>query len=110
MYAIRSYYACRNFLLAAGLEPVLGFLENLHFEPQELEWLAQQKGFPPAFIDWLATLRFSGEVDAMPEGTLFFAAEPLLRVVAPLPQAQLIETRVVALLHFSSLIASKAAP
>ncbi|HSH06769.1 MAG TPA: nicotinate phosphoribosyltransferase [Burkholderiales bacterium] len=123
-------------LVAAGLEPVLGFLENLHFEadelawlgrqpgfppafidwlsqlrfePPELEWLAQQKGFPPAFIDWLATLRFSGEVDAMPEGTPFFADEPILRIVAPLPQAQLVETRVVALLHFCSLIASKAA-
>jgi len=108
-FFVRKLPACRNFLLAAGLEPVLGFLENLHFEPQELEWLAQQKGFPPAFIDWLATLRFTGEVDAMPEGTPFFADEPILRIVAPLPQAQLVETRVVALLHFSSLIASKAA-
>jgi nicotinate phosphoribosyltransferase len=108
-FFVRKLPACRNFLLAAGLEPVLGFLENLHFEPQELEWLAQQKGFPSAFIDWLATLRFTGEVDAMPEGTPFFADEPILRIVAPLPQAQLVETRVVALLHFSSLIASKAA-
>jgi len=108
-FFVRKLPACRNFLVAAGLDSVLGFLENLRFEPQELEWLARQKGFPPAFIDWLATLRFSGEVDAMPEGTLFFADEPILRVVAPLPQAQLIETRVVALLHFSSLIASKAA-
>jgi len=108
-FFVRKLPACRNFLLAAGLDSVLGFLENLHFEPQELEWLAQQKGFPPKFIDWLATLRFAGEVDAMPEGTPFFADEPILRIVAPLPQAQLIETRVVALLHFSSLIASKAA-
>jgi nicotinate phosphoribosyltransferase len=108
-FFVRELPACRNFLVAAGLDSVLGFLEILRFEPQELEWLAQQKGFPPAFIDWLATLRFSGEVDAMPEGTLFFADEPILRVVAPMPQAQLIETRVVALLHFSSLIASKAA-
>ncbi len=108
-FFVRKLPACRNFLLAAGLEPVLGFLEKLRFEPPELEWLAQQKGFPPAFIDWLATLRFSGEVDAMPEGTPFFADEPILRIVAPLPQAQLVETRVVALLHFCSLIASKAA-
>ncbi len=108
-FFVRKLPACRNFLLAAGLDAVLGFLENLHFEPPELEWLAQQKGFPPKFIDWLATLRFSGEVDAMPEGTPFFVDEPILRIVAPLPQAQLIETRVVALLHFSSLIASKAA-
>jgi len=108
-FFVRKLPACRNFLLAAGLDPVLGYLENLHFEPAELEWLAQQKGFPAKFIDWLATLRFTGEVDAMPEGTPFFADEPILRIVAPLPQAQLIETRIVALLHFSSLIASKAA-
>jgi nicotinate phosphoribosyltransferase len=108
-FFVRKLPGCRNFLVAAGLEAVLGFLENLRFEPEELEWLARQKGFPPAFIDSLARLRFTGEVDAMPEGTPFFADEPILRVVAPLPQAQLVETRIVALLHFSSLIASKAA-
>jgi nicotinate phosphoribosyltransferase len=108
-FFVRKLPTCRNFLLAAGLDPVLDFLEQLRFEAPELEWLAQQKGFPPKFIDWLATLRFTGEVDAMAEGTPFFADEPILRVVAPLPQAQLVETRVVALLHFSSLIASKAA-
>jgi len=108
-FFVRKLPACRNFLLTAGLDSVLGFLENLRFLPEELEWLAQEKGFPPAFIDWLAKLRFTGDVDAMPEGTLFFADEPVLRIAAPLPQAQLIETRIVALLHFSSLIASKAA-
>jgi len=108
-FFVRKLPGCRNFLVAAGLDAVLGFLENLRFEPEELEWLVQQKGFPPAFIDSLARLRFTGEVDAMPEGTPFFADEPILRVVAPLPQAQLVETRIVALLHFSSLIASKAA-
>jgi len=108
-FFVRKLPATRNFLLAAGLEPVLEFLEDLHFEADELEWLAQQRGFPPKFIDWLAGLRFTGAVDAMPEGTPFFADEPILRVVAPVPQAQLVETRIVALLHFCSLIASKAA-
>jgi nicotinate phosphoribosyltransferase len=108
-FFVRRLPGCRNYLLAAGLDSVLGFLEGLRFEPQELEWLAQQNGFPPAFIDSLAGLRFTGEVDAMAEGTPFFPDEPILRVVAPLPQAQLVETRIVALLHFSSLIASKAA-
>ena len=60
-------------------------------------------------IDYLAALRFTGDVDAMPEGTVFFADEPILRVAAPLPLAQLIETRIINLLHFESLIASKAA-
>ena len=69
-FFVRKLPGCRNFLVAAGLEAVLGFLENLRFEPEELEWLARQKGFPPAFIDSLARLRFTGEVDAMAEGTL----------------------------------------
>lgn len=56
-----------------------------------------------------AAFRFSGDVDAMPEGTIFFAKEPILRVTAPLPEAQLIETRIINILHFQSLIASKAA-
>jgi nicotinate phosphoribosyltransferase len=78
----------RNFLVAAGLEQLLEFLENLAFLPDELEWLATQ-GFPRPFLDQLAQLRFTGDVQAMPEGTVFFANEPIIRVVAPLPQAQL---------------------
>jgi len=108
-FFVRKLPRTRNFLVAAGLEPALQFLEDLHFSSPELEWLGRQPGFPKAFIDWLAELRFNGEVDAMPEGTVFFSDEPILRVVAPLPVAQLVETRLVALLNFSSLIASKAA-
>jgi nicotinate phosphoribosyltransferase len=84
-------------------------LENLAFTAEELDWLGRQPGFPPAFIEWLGKLRFTGDVDAMPEGTVFFADEPVLRVVAPLPQAQLVETRLIALLHFGAIVASKAA-
>ena len=105
---VRRLPASRNFLLAAGLAHALDYLEGLRFEPGELEWLGGQPGFPPAFVDWLAGLRFTGDVDAMPEGTVFFAEEPLLRVTAPLPQAQLVETRLISLLNYSSLIASKA--
>jgi nicotinate phosphoribosyltransferase len=108
-FFVRKLPGSRNFLVAAGLDPALEFLENLRFSAEELGWLASQPGFPSAFIDWLERLRFTGDVDAMPEGTLFFPDEPILRVVAPLPLAQLVETRLVALLHFSSLIASKAA-
>lgn len=100
----------RNFLVAAGLEQALQFLGTLAFDEQELDWLArQQAGFSPAFLDWLRRLRFTGDVDAMPEGTPFFADEPVLRVTAPLPQAQFVESRLINLLHFQSLIASKAA-
>lgn len=108
-FFVRKLPAQRNFLIAAGLEQALEFLETLRFAPQELDWLSRQPGFPRQFLDELARLRFTGDVDAMPEGTLFFPDEPILRVVAPLPEAQLVETRLVALLHFESLVASKAA-
>ncbi len=99
----------RNFLMAAGLEQVLDFLEGLRFEPDELEWLAGCGRFHRRFVDSLADLRFTGDVVAMPEGTVFFPDEPILRVVAPLREAQLIETRVINLLQFQTLVASKAA-
>jgi len=99
----------RNFFLAAGLQQVVEFLERLRFTAEELEWLAQQEHFTAEFIDHLARLRFTGDVDAMPEGTVFFANEPVLRVVAPLPEAQLVETRLMNLIHFETMVASKAA-
>ncbi len=98
-----------NFLLAAGLEQVLDFLERARFEPEEIEWLRGTGRFSGEFLDWLAGFRFTGSVDAMPEGTLCFPDEPLLRVTAPLPQAQLVETRLINLLQYQTLIASKAA-
>ncbi len=99
----------RNFLLAAGLEQTVEFLEGLHFTAEELEWLARQNCFTPKFIDQLARLRFTGDVDAMPEGRVLFANEPIIRIVAPLPEAQLVETRLMNLMHFQTMIASKAA-
>jgi nicotinate phosphoribosyltransferase len=108
-FFVRKLRPGRGFLLAAGLEQVLDFLEQARFTPQELDWLRSTKRFSDEFIDWLAAWRFEGDVQAMPEGTVCFPDEPLLRVVAPLPQAQLIETRLINLLHFQTLIASKAA-
>ena len=107
-FFVRRLPANRNFMLAAGLTHALDYLENLRFESEEVEWLGSQPGFPAAFVDWLADLRFTGDVDAMPEGTVFFPDEPLLRITAPLPQAQLVETRLISLLNYASLIASKA--
>lgn len=99
----------RNFLVAAGLEQALDYLENLHFDEDDLAFLRKQAFGTPDFIDWLRGFRFEGDVDALPEGTVFFPSEPVLRVTAPLPQAQLVETRLLNLVHFQTLIASKAA-
>ncbi|MGO8755851.1 MAG: nicotinate phosphoribosyltransferase [Gallionellaceae bacterium] len=108
-FFVRKLRPGRGFLLAAGLEQVLDFLEQARFTSQELDWLRSTSRFPDDFINWLADWRFEGEVWAMPEGTVCFPDEPLLRVVAPLPQAQLVETRLINLLHFQTVIASKAA-
>lgn len=108
-FFVRRLPPSRNFLLSAGLEPALDFLEQARFAPEELDWIARHGAFRRAFVDWLAGWRFTGEVHAMPEGTVFFPDEPILRVIAPLPEAQLVETRLINLLNFSSLVASKAA-
>ncbi|MEZ5581715.1 MAG: nicotinate phosphoribosyltransferase [Candidatus Competibacteraceae bacterium] len=99
----------RGFLLAAGLAQALDYLETLHFTGEELEWLAGCGFFQQNFIDYLAQLRFTGDVQALPEGSVFFPNEPFLRVIAPLPEAQLVESRLINLLHYQTLIASKAA-
>ncbi|NWF73096.1 MAG: nicotinate phosphoribosyltransferase [Nitrospirae bacterium] len=108
-FFVRRLPAQRGFLMAAGLEQVLDFLEQLRVSQAELEWLEQTGRFSQSCLDYLETLRFSGDVHAMREGTVFFPNEPILRVRAPLPQAQLVETRIMNLLNFQTLIASKAA-
>lgn len=104
---VRKLPPGRNFLVAAGLEQVIEFLENLQFSAEELDWLATQ--FPPHVTRYLEQLRFDGDVHAMPEGAIFFPDEPILRITAKMPQAQLVESRIINLLHFETLIASKAA-
>jgi nicotinate phosphoribosyltransferase len=99
----------RSFLMAAGLEQALEYLENLRFTSQEIEWLAGPGRFRSSTLDYLTKLRFTGDVHAMPEGTIFFPNEPILRVTAPLPLAQLVETRLMNILHYQILVASKAA-
>ncbi|MGA0610811.1 nicotinate phosphoribosyltransferase [Caldimonas sp. KR1-144] len=106
---VRRLPDARNFLVAAGLEQALQFLENLAFTPDDIAWLERQGGFSRRALDHLRSLRFEGDVHAMPEGTVFFADEPILRVSAPLPQAQLVESRLLNLVHFETVVASKAA-
>jgi len=108
-FFVRKLPARRGFLVAAGLEQALAFLENVRFSAEDIDWLARRGRFSKGLLDYLAGVRFTGDVHAMPEGTVFFANEPILRVTAPLPQAQLLETRLINIMHFQSLIASKAA-
>src|SRR5262249_51844679 len=108
-FFFRRLPARRGFLLAAGLEQALDYLENLRFSPEEIEWLKRTGPFSARLIDYLAQLRFTGDVHAIAEGTAVFPNEPVLRVTAPLPQAQLAETRLINILHYQTLIASKAA-
>ena len=106
---VRKLPGERNFLVAAGLDAVLDYLLGLRFTAEELDWLRASGRFTAEFVDSLAGLRFTGDVDAMPEGTVFFADEPILRIVAPIREAQLVESRVMNLMHFATLTASKAA-
>jgi nicotinate phosphoribosyltransferase len=108
-FYIRNLPAQRNFLMAAGLEQVLEYLENLQFTPQERDWLKNSGRFPAEFADSLKDFRFTGNVDALPEGTVFFSNEPVLRITAPLQQAQLAETRIINILQMQTMAASKAA-
>jgi nicotinate phosphoribosyltransferase len=108
-FFVRKFPPRRGFLVAAGLQQVLDFLENLRFSPDEIDWLARTHRFDKGLLDRLASFRFTGDVHAMPEGRVFFANEPILRVTAPMPQAQLVETRLINIVHFQTLIAAKAA-
>ena len=99
----------RAFLVAAGLEQALDFIEQARFDEAQLDWVAHCGTFAPGFADWLRELRFTGDVWAMPEGTVFFPNEPIVRVIAPIAEAQWLETRILNLIHFQTVIASKAA-
>ena len=108
-FFVRKFPERRGFLMAAGLEQALKYLENLYFSSEDLDWLTSSGHFSTRLIDHLAAFRFTGDVHAMPEGTVFFPNEPILRVTAPLPEAQLVETRLINILNYQSLIAAKAA-
>jgi len=108
-FFVRKLPEKRNFLMACGLEQALRYLKQLRFSEDELEWLSGSGRFSRDFVDYLATLHFDGDVHAMREGAICFPDEPLLRVSASLPLAQLAESRIINILHFQTLIASRAA-
>jgi len=106
---VRKLPARRGFLMAAGLEQALCYLETLAFSETDVATLRGLGAFPDNLLAYLRGLRFTGDVDALPEGTVFFPDEPVVRVIAPLPEAQLVETRLINLVHFETVVASKAA-
>jgi nicotinate phosphoribosyltransferase len=109
---VRTLPVNRGYLLAAGLEQALSFLEDLAFSSEQIEFLRRHPSFAhvgDAFFEFLRTFRFHGEVWAVPEGTPVFALEPLLRVTAPIIEAQIVETFLLTTLTFQTLIATKAA-
>lgn len=108
---VRSLPPHRNYLVAAGLEQALDFLENVRFSGEDIAYLQAQPFFRNVhsdFFDYLSRFHFTGDVWALPEGTIFFPGEPLLRVNALIAEAQLVETGLLSILHFQTLIASKA--
>ncbi len=102
----------RSFLMAAGLEQALHFIQNVRFSEATLQYLKQLdlfKSINSAFFDYLKSFRFSGDIHALPEGTIFFSNEPILQVTAPIIEAQLLETYLMSSLNLQSMVASKAA-
>jgi nicotinate phosphoribosyltransferase len=101
----------RNYLVVAGVEQALDYLESVHFTGPEIACLRRHpafRGVGSGFFDFLRRFRFRGDVWAMPEGTVAFAGEPLMRVEATIAEAQLVETYLLAAIHFQTLVASKA--
>src|SRR3972149_9370242 len=96
-----------SYLITAGLSFILDYIENLRFEEEDLEYLGAQ-GFDENFLETLQDFRFTGDILAMPEGSIAFPIEPIIRVTAPIMEAQLVETFLLNKMNFSTLIATKA--
>ena len=97
-----------GFAIAAGLEQIVQYIQALHFEPEDIEYLRGRKLFTEDFLDYLANFRFTGDIWAVPEGTPVFPKEPIITVRAPAIQAQLVETYLLLCVNHQSLIATKA--
>jgi nicotinate phosphoribosyltransferase len=106
---VRNLPAQRGFLVAAGLEPCLDFLERFRFDEEDLAYLREGLGFAHDMVERFGDVRFTGEVWAVPEGRIVFADEPLIEVTAPIAIAQLVETYLLNVVTFQTTIASKAA-
>ena len=101
---------CGNgFAIAAGLDQMIDYIKNLRFEKDDLDYLRSLEIFDDEFLSYLADFHFSGDIYAIPEGTVVFPREPLVKVIAPIMEAQLVETAILNIINHQSLIATKAA-
>lgn len=98
-----------GYAIAAGLEQVIQYIKELHFEKEDIDYLASLGIFEKDFLDYLKDFRFSGDIYAIPEGTVMFPREPVIKVIAPIMEAQLVETAILNIINHQSLIATKAA-
>lgn len=105
---IRGYGSKRNYFVAAGLENILKELASFHFSVDEIIFLKKTGLFPDDFLKYLKNLTFTGQVFAMPEGTIFFANEPVIEITAPIMEAQILETFLLNAIGFPTMIATKA--
>jgi nicotinate phosphoribosyltransferase len=108
-YFFRELPPHNGFAVTAGLEQLLDLIENLRFSPEDLSYLAGLDMFDPDFLEYLREFRVQCTIEAIPEGTVVFPHEPVLQVRGPLIQAQLLETAILNMLNFQTLIATKAA-
>jgi nicotinate phosphoribosyltransferase len=106
---VRALPPRRNYLIACGLDDLLADVEALRFTKEDVAALSRLGKFPAPFLEWLRAFRFTGDIHAVPEGTPLFANEPILEVIAPIAEAQLIETLVLNQIGFQTNLASKAA-
>ncbi len=97
-----------GYAITAGLEQLIQYIKELHFAPQDIDYLASLGIFDKEFLDYLANFKFSGSIYAIPEGTVVFPREPLVKVIAPVMEAQLVETAILNIINHQSLIATKA--
>src|SRR5437870_2065593 len=107
LYARRAPFG-GAYLLVAGLEMALEFVRLFHYNQEDIEFLQQIRDYDPGFLSYLQNLRFSGEILAMPEGSIAFPNEPLLRVTAPFAEALLLESGLLQAMNLATLIATKA--
>lgn len=98
-----------GYAISAGLEQVIHYIQNIHFTKEDIDYLRSLNLFKASFLDYLKDFRFTGDIDAIPEGTVVFPEEPLVRVKAPIFEAQFIETTLLNIINHQSLIATKAA-